>query len=97
MSRVVLEAKNESHGWCVCGIASGIGWFFMLYGNPTEEESEHVLIDEDQMFTRGFGKAKLLERIEEFAADDEITRHAINMISADLDPELGLPNSYYER
>ena len=92
MSRIALVPKNtEEHEVVVCGLDHAMGWFFQLFGMPDEEGEDTVLIDKDQMMTRGFNRIELLRLVEEYAVDDEITRHCLSQIAADEDPAKGLP------
>lgn len=88
MSRVALNPKDEEkHPVVVCGLDHAMGWFFQVFGPEDEDGEEPLLVDEDSLFNKSFGQTELIRYIRLYAKDDALTRHCIDQISLDLDPQ----------
>lgn len=88
MSRVKLTPKNPKHE-VVVGLDRPLSTFFISV--------MHVQADDDLRdlrpieFRDRWRRADVLDKIEQYAVDDERTRHAYRQIMLDLDPADGIP------
>jgi hypothetical protein len=80
-----IQARTKTGLRTIFGIDRALGWFVTIYDAEGEP-----LLERDQVFTKGFGKSKLLEILERELEMTPRLEYALKYIALDLDPQKGI-------